>query len=639
MIYLVTKNPLLFSSSFYTILSIEESLEKLDKLDSIGFDSETTGLECHKHKLFCIQMGNTDFQIVVDTNTVDILNYKELLEKKELLMHNAKFDLKFLFKVGIFPNKVYDSFLVERILTTGIDWAKKSLYDVTLKYCEVSLNKATREDLIINPVLNDSSILYAADDVKYLHKIKEKQMESIKQLDLTSTVTLDNEFVIVLAYVEFCGFYLNWEEWEKKCDGDFKKLKELEHQLNTFILDNPDKYPYLIDNQLDLFSSQGKTKINWASSKQVIPFMQSLGVETKVKDKKTGRMKDSVDKKVISSQVNKHPIIKEYIKYTEALKVVSTYGLTWKSYITPSTGRIHTNFNQIMSTGRMSSGKKGNPKKNVPQLPNLQNIPSDTITRHCFQAQGTDTLIVSDYSGQEQIILANRCLDENLLAFYSSGEDDMHSFVCKQIALVSEIFPIEIRTASLKEIKNNFKKERQISKSVGFSINYGGTGITISQNANVSLEAGELIYKAYFAAFPGLANYFKEEKAKALKDGYITFNYRSSRKCFLPYLEEFKELENRIYNDKHFWTQYREEKELNSDLFKNTLGPLVRNYFLKKGEIERMSLNYPIQGSSSDTTKLACIYMYRYIKENNLLNVVKMVNIVHDRDFVVDKLR
>jgi DNA polymerase-1 len=51
---------------------------------------------------------------------------------------------------------------------------------------------------------------------------------------------------------------------------------------------------------------------------------------------------------------------------------------------------------------------------------------------------------------------------------------------------------------------------------------------------------------------------------------------------------------------------------------------------MKKGDIERMSLNYPIQGSSADITKLAGVYFYRYIIENNLMFIVKLPNVVHD---------
>lgn len=79
-----------------------------------------------------------------------------------------------------------------------------------------------------------------------------------------------------------------------------------------------------------------------------------------------------------------------------------------------------------MNTGRLSSGQKGFPKKGIPQQPNMQNIPSDNRTRGCFQAQPGNILIVSDYSGQEQIVLANKSLDKDLIDFYKQGLGDMH---------------------------------------------------------------------------------------------------------------------------------------------------------------------------------------------------------------------
>jgi DNA polymerase-1 len=51
---------------------------------------------------------------------------------------------------------------------------------------------------------------------------------------------------------------------------------------------------------------------------------------------------------------------------------------------------------------------------------------------------------------------------------------------------------------------------------------------------------------------------------------------------------------------------------------------------MKKGDIERMSLNYPIQGSSADITKLAGIYFFRYLIEKGLVFKVLMPNVVHD---------
>jgi DNA polymerase-1 len=416
---------------------------------------------------------------------------------------------------------------------------------------------------------------------------------------------------------------MNPTDWRSKCDDDLKDLLAVQETLDNFILDNSATYPKFIDNQLSLFASGIKCKLNWASSKQVIPFMQSLGVDTLTKDKETGLMKDSIDKKVLGPQKKKHPIISTYIEYTESQKEVSTYGENWFNYINSATGRVHTNYNQIMNTGRLSSGQKGMPKKGIAQMPNMQNIPSDNRTRGCFQAEKGNMLVVSDYAGQEQIVLANKSLDKDLLEFYAKGLGDMHSFIA------SKIFP-ELGDLSLDEIKDNHKGKRQIAKGAGFAINYGGTGMTIAQNLNISMTEGEEVYKAYFKAFPGLANYFKVEKKRALELGYIQFNNISGRKCFIPFFEEFKKLHGEIYETDGFWDDYKLEKSKNSHTFLNYFKPKVREYFMKKGDIERMSLNYPVQGSSADITKLAGIYFFRYLVEKDLVFKVKLPNVVHD---------
>lgn len=158
--------------------------------------------------------------------------------------------------------------------------------------------------------------------------------------------------------------------------------------------------------------------------------------------------------------------------------------------------------------------------------------------------------------------------------------------------VASKIFP-DLSGLSLDDIKDNHKGKRQIAKSAGFAINYGGTGITIAQNLSIPLEEGEQVYKEYFKAFPGLANYFKQEKARALALGYIQFNNVSGRKCFIPFFDEYQKLHKEIYDTEGFWESYKLEKSMDSTIFKNHFKPKVREYFMKKGDIERMSLNYP----------------------------------------------
>lgn len=116
MIYLVTNQQEMFTPVGYSMATVEDSINYLKNLDVLGFDTETMGFDPYTKALLSMQIGDGERQYVIDCTTVNPKRYKKLLEKKELIMHNAKFDLKFLYRQEIVPTKVFDTFLAERIL-------------------------------------------------------------------------------------------------------------------------------------------------------------------------------------------------------------------------------------------------------------------------------------------------------------------------------------------------------------------------------------------------------------------------------------------------------------------------------------------------------------------------------------------
>lgn len=166
----------------------------------------------------------------------------------------------------------------------------------------------------------------------------------------------------------------------------------------------------------------------------------------------------------------------------------------------------------------------------------------------------------------------------------------------------SKVFP-EISHLSLKEIKNQHSDKRQIAKSVSFALAYGGNGYTISNNLGVSPERGEEIYNAYFEAFPKLKEFFDKTINESMSRGFIIIDEITNRKF---YFKEFDKLNS-----------YKENKEFSK-------------YYSLKGKYERACLNYIIQGAAGSITKLASIYFYNWIKDNNLWDKVAITNLVHD---------
>lgn len=585
----------------------------LDSVDELPFDTETFGLDPHTKELMCIQVGDYDNQYIFDCLSLDPLILKPYLEAKLIIAQNIAFDLKFLYKVGIFPKRVFDTFLAEKVLNCGINNIRAGLDHLTDRYCDVKLDKSVRVD-IPKEGLTPRVISYAADDVKYLLKIKEQQVAKLRSKDLIRVADLENQFVKALAYLEYCGFKLDEDKWRAKMKKDQRRLCLFLEQLNAWIFDRGmQKY---IEQQLDMFRPQECT-INWSSPKQVSELFTELGMDCTVEE--NGKTKVSVEESVINKYAKDYKLVQMYLRYKGIEKVIGTYGQSFLDQINPSTGRLHTRFSQIMSTGRTSSG--GTDKETKTKFVNFQNIPADKETRACFVAEPGNTLIVSDYSGQEAIVLANYSLDPVLLNFYDEGLADMHSFVA------SKMYP-ELEGLTLEEIKGQHKNKRQAAKTVGFSVVYGGEGSTIAANINISVEEGNAIYEAYFKAFPGLKNYFKRVQKETLDNGFVTISPLTRRKSYFSSWKQFEEFQT-LVKAKGFWTRYKEAKEFQYPEFKE-MSYIVRNYFKMKGEYERIALNYPIQGSSGEIMKIATIYVFDWIMKNGLFGIVKIVNSIHD---------
>lgn len=409
MIYLVTKNQELFENPNYKIITPEESLRMLGNLKVIGFDTETEGLDCHTKALLSLQLGCYDWQVVVDCKTINPLIYKELFESTEHLFlgWNLKFDAKFLYKYKIVPKNLYDGFLAEKLLWLGYP---SGLHPLSLKhaaetYIGYEMDKTVRGQIIWKG-LCEETIIYAANDVKYLEKIIIKQREALREKGLLTAIDIENRFLLPLSYMEYCGIKVDVKKWKEKmakdnarekaakkaCDewllkavneGITDEIMYVIYKGNTVPLDSIDMskmapseieniksraYPikskvdlsefrkYItIDRQGTLFDYFGnvnenpydltpKISINWNSAKQLIPLFKKFGVNVEVDDKEKGGTKDSIDAKVLKPQKAKCSLIPLYLDYREAVKVTSTYGENFLRQINPVSGRIHTNY-------------------------------------------------------------------------------------------------------------------------------------------------------------------------------------------------------------------------------------------------------------------------------------------------------
>lgn len=600
MVYLVTKQKSLWESTRYKVIDPEEALRILEPLTVVELDTETMGLDPYTKELLTVQLGCADFQVVIDCASVDIQLFKNYIENPQrmFLGWNIKFDLKFLYHQRIIPMKVYDGYLAEKLLWLGYPAGmhEMSLKAASIHYLGVDMDKSVRGK-IIQTGLTEDVIMYAAGDVSYLGKIRDKQLIELEKKGLLKAIDFENEFVKCLAYIEYCGAKLDIDKWKVKMTTDLNNLERYEAQLNDWVENSQFASKYCsINMQGDLFSgfdTKPRCHINWTSSQQVIPLFEDLGLDLKVLDKKTKHYKKSVDIKVVEPQSSKSPLIPIYINFKKAAIIVNTFGQKFLGLINPVTGRIHANFNQLgTDTGRLSSTE-----------PNLQNLPHDALTRSCFISEKGNKWISADYSGQESYLMASMANDEAMLDELTNGSGDLHSLTAK---MVFQQIP---RDMPLKDIKKNFKELRQEAKGYEFCFNYGGQDSTLIRNYGLDAKRAKEIYENYMSGFAGLKRYQDFRRVDVMRKGYILLSPITGHKAYIYDYDELKrQMEKQ--EDPEFWEYYREMKR---DAPECDTVQAVRRLARRKAESEKQSINYPIQAAGALCFKLASIKLFNWL--------------------------
>lgn len=569
--------------------TVEEALPILQEMKYVGLDIETTSLSFMLGEMILLQLGNYEHQFLIDVATVSPKLFKKLIEKKPLLGQNLSFDLVWLYKEGIIPDKIYDTYLAEYVLTMGrrLPEGYRGLGSLVERYCDVVIDKSMQKNIHEVGILNYDALVYSGNDIKYLGQIAEGQQHYIRKYGLGKAVSIENRFCRVVAYMEFSGVRVDKDAWIANVRyneyDEYKTWLEL-----TEYYKQHDPTPAVFPD----------SPVNWKSSLQVCEVFEKLGID--VVDPKTG--KRTVEEGWIEKQT--HPIIPLYLAYRGANKQVTTYGRDWLENIL-SDGRVHTKYKSMVDTGRTSCG---NTKKGP--YPNMQNLPNEDRVRRCFIAGSRNVLVACDYSSQESVLLADMSKEPNLLEFYINGGADLHSYAA------SKIWKHIIGDTPIEEIKDKFKNYRQLAKASNFAIAYGGTGFTISNNLNISKEEGDKVYEEYMKAFPGLAKFFEAQKRRAFNDGFIRVSDYSGRIRFVDGIDDVKH-----YLGKVDWDKFKEDP-----LYKEE----VNGYQRRRGGIEREAMNSPIQGTAAEMSKLAGVYFFEWILENKLFNKVYIPIFVHD---------
>ena len=539
--------------------------KKLDKCKVFTIDTETSSLDTMTADLIGISLAcdegagcyipiNHQYEgmpkqapltLIQKTLGMAISN-----NQKKLVGQNLKFDLPMLNRHGIRVEEFLgDTMLMSYVLNStgtrhGLD--RMALYYLDyepMKYEEVagSASKQINFAQVEIPV----ATFYAAEDAditlrlfNHLNSMLEDQPKLIKLLK-----SIEYPMLHSLLRVEANGAKINGQMLSEYSDELALKIEELSKDAfkmagEEFNMDSPKQLVEILYNKLDL------------------PVL-----------KKTPKGQPSTNEDTLQRLAEEYDLPKIIIEYRGLAKLKSTYTDSLINIQHPVTRRIHTSYQQaVTSTGRLSSIE-----------PNLQNIPIKTAEgrkiREAFIAEKGNVLISADYSQIELRIMAHLSGDKNLTYSFNNNID-VHS------ATASEIFNIPLEDVT--------SDHRRSAKAINFGLIYGMSAFGLTRQLGIPRHEAQAYLDTYFERYTGVKKYMDSTKELAKKNLFV--ETLLGRKLHVAAI-----------NDSNG---------------------------LRRQAAERAAINAPLQGSAADIIKKAMIDVDHWIGDNN--SNIKMIMQVHD---------
>lgn len=585
--------------------TVEECLKYFEDKPHVEVDTETTGRDPHVDSIISLQLGDHDNQWFIDCRPgkTDLMEFKELLESKLCLLQNAKFDYKMLKKRGIIIEHIYDTMLAECVIACGFEKWGYSLAALCKRYLELDLSKEERLGFIQvgDRDFTIEQVNYGCEDVAHLGDIRAHQLLRLRKFELEYCVDLENKAVKALADIEYNGMILDRDSWLEMTATNIKRLQQLEKELDACVAQEPKLKRYTLEVvQTNLFGAHERpTKINYASPVQILKMSHDLGYPIpNTNERELSKLAELHEEtsEIISA---KHRFFGLVLQNREVAKAVSTYGVAFLNYINKATGRVHTDFWQVLNTGRVSSGNKDM------NAPNLQNLPAKNLYRNCFKARPGFKWVSIDYSGQELRIMADGSGEQGFIDVLNDKSKDLHCYAGEMMFKK----PID---------KKKDKALRDKAKKINFGKPYGMGPDKLSDMLRITKDEATELFRLYAEAFPVLNKWLEEQGKRAVTNHYSTTFFPCKRRRWYPKMKQASELRrNAKKGDKTTW----------------------REIMIIEGETQRNGGNQPIQGCAADITKEAMVMTRRLIQEYNVKygeEVAFMICTVHDAiDFEV----
>ena len=536
-----------------------EIIKKLLTVETFALDTETTGMDPMNCELVGMSFSyaeNQAFYVPVPADQNEALKivkeFQPVFENEKNLKvgQNIKFDMLVLSNYGIkIKGRLFDTMVAHYVIQPELRHGMDYLAEVYLNYRTIHIDeligakgKGQRNMRDLSP---KEIYLYACEDADVTLKLKNILEEELRKNQVEQLFyEMEMPLVPVLATIESNGVRIDTEALKQSSTLFTQKLNVLEQEI---------------------YELAGE-EFNIASPKQVGEVLfDRLKIVEKAKKTKTGQYTTSEE--VLESMRGKHQIVGKILEHRGIKKLLSTYIDALPQLINPKTGKIHTSFNQtVTSTGRLSSSN-----------PNLQNIPirddEGKEIRRAFIPDNGCFFFSADYSQIELRIMAHLSKDKNMIDAFLSRHD-IHA------ATAAKIYKIDI-----KDVTSDMRRK---AKTANFGIIYGISVFGLAERLNIDRKEAKELIDGYFATYPKVKEYMDNSIKEAQNTGYVETVFH--RKRYLPDI--------------------------------NSRNAVVRGY------AERNAINAPIQGSAADIIKIAMIRIDKRFRKENIQ--AKMILQVHD---------
>ena len=554
---------------------IVQDLEALSNLinvmnasQAIAWDVETTSIDpmiadlvgislaTKPETAFYIPVGHDEGkQLSVDI-VIDALRSPLTNSNIPKVAYNANYDYLVLARYGLKVNPVsFDVMIAEWCVNPAGKYSSPlglkalAIHRLNIEMTEIKqLLGSGRSQKTMNEVSIHDAAPYAAADAALTYHLWQEIEPELDQANLQELFRqIEIPLITVIADMEQAGIEI-----------DRSYLKNMSEQMQE----------ELTEIQDEIFNLNNNAPFNINSPKQLNEVLfQSLGLPTK--DLRRTKQGYSTDASSLESLKNEHPIIGNIQKFRELTKLKGTYVDALPAMINPTTGRVHTSFNQAGSTtGRFSSSN-----------PNLQNTPIRTEQgrkiRKAFVAKEGHLLLAVDYNQIELRVLAHMSQDEALMQAFHEGQD-IHR------ATASAAFDIPIAEVN--------SSQRDLAKRVNFGLMYGMGANSLARESQMSYEEANQFIKRYFERLPRVRSYIEETQRIAKEKGEL--------RTLFGRFGDFRALKRPGVNRMHHQS------------------------------LLRVAINFPIQGSAADIMKLAMLAVHEQMKENSIN--ARMLLQVHD---------